>query len=395
MTEYNRRAVFAVACAGMLLFGIVLTTLGAILPEIITRFDVSKANAGSLFLLMTFGILLGSLIFGPSVDRTGYRLPLAGAAALVGLGVETIAFAPSLVIVRVGVLLIGLGGGVLNVATNGVAADVAEGGRAAKLSLLGVFFGIGAVGVPFTLGALGGMVSQTAVLAAVGGIGFACMAATLAIRFPQPHQPQSLPVAQAVKLVRDKPLIVLGLILFLQSGMEITVGGWTSTFAREELALGGRAALFFLSLFWFGMMMARLLLGVVLVHISPHRVFPISLLLAFIGVVLLIASNATTPAAVGVFLVGAGFAAVFPIVLGWVGERYPTQTGTAFSIALVMALTGGMLLPWVTGLLGGRFGMRMSLLVVPAALVGVAVLFGVVTLGRPGRRAAAKTSTLD
>jgi fucose permease len=391
MTDYNRRAVFAVACAGMLLFGIVLTTLGAILPEIITRFNVSKANAGSLFLLMTFGILLGSLIFGPSVDRTGYRLPLAGAAALVGVGVETIAFAPSLAIVRAGVLLIGLGGGVLNVATNGVVADIAEGGRAAKLSLLGVFFGIGAVGVPFTLGALAGLISQTAVLAAVGGIGFACMLVTLTIRFPQPQQPQSLPIAQALQLVRERPLVLLGLILFLQSGMEITVGGWTSTFAREELALGGQAALFFLSLYWLGMMIARLVLGVVLVRSSPRRVFPLSLLLSFAGVTLLIASNATLPAALGVFLIGAGFAAVFPIVLGWVGERYPTQTGTAFSIALVMALTGGMLLPWVTGLLGGRFGMRISLLIVPAALVGAAALFAVVVKWIPRR--ASVTST--
>jgi fucose permease len=382
MTDYNRRAVFAVACAGMLLFGIVLTTLGAILPDIMTRFNVSKATAGSLFLLMTFGILLGSLIFGPSVDRTGYRLPLAGATALAGLGVETIAFAPSLTIVRVGVLLIGLGGGVLNVATNGVAADIADGGKAAKLSLLGVFFGVGAVGVPFGLGALGGLVSQTAVLAAVGAIGFACMLATLAIRFPQPKQPQSLPIAQALKLVREKPLILLGLILFLQSGMEITVGGWTSTFAREELTLGGRAALFFLSLYWLGMMIARLLLGIVLVHLSPRRVFPLSLLLALVGVALLIASHATLPAAVGVFLVGAGFAAVFPIVLGWVGERYPAQTGTAFSIALVMALTGGMILPYVTGLLSERFGMRASLAIVPVALLLAGLLFALLSIRR-------------
>lgn len=380
MTEYNRGAVFAVACAGMLLFGIVLTTLGAILPDVITRYDVSKATAGSLFLLMTFGILLGSLIFGPSVDRVGYRAPLVGAAALVAVGVETIAFAPSLNAVRLGVLLIGVGGGVLNVATNAVAADVAEGGKAAKLSLLGVFFGIGAVGVPFALGALGGVLAQSSVLAAVGGVAVACVVATLATRFPRPNQPQSFPLSQAMQLIREEPLLLLGLMLFLQSGMEITVGGWTSTFATEELALSGRAALFFLSLYWLGTMLARLVLGYVLNHVSPRRVLPLSLLTAFVGVALLIIANATTLAAFGVFLVGAGFAAVFPVVLGWVGERYPAQTGTAFSIALVMALTGGMLLPYLTGILGESFGMRASLLIVPAALVLSASLFVVITI---------------
>jgi hypothetical protein len=50
-----------------------------------------------------------------------------------------------------------------------------------------------------------------------------------------------------------------------------------------------------------------------------------------------------------------------------------------------------MLLPWVTGLLGGRFGMRISLLIVPAALVGAAALFAVVVKWIPRR--ASVTST--
>jgi MFS transporter, FHS family, glucose/mannose:H+ symporter len=162
--------------------------------------------------------------------------------------------------------------------------------------------------------------------------------------------------------------------------MEITVGGWTSTFAREEVELSGRAALFFLSLYWLGIMLARLVLGYVLDHVSPRRVLPLSLLVAFSGASILIAANATTLAALGVFLIGAGFAAVFPVVLGWVGERYPAQTGAAFSIALVMALTGGMLLPYATGVLSERFGMRASLIVVPAALLISAALFTIVSI---------------
>ena len=379
---WSARSVFAIACAGMLLFGIVLTTLGAILPDIIVRFNVSKTAAGGLFLLMSFCILLGSLLFGPSVDRLGYRMPLAAASALVALGIETIAFAPTLTLVRLGVAFIGLGGGVLNVATNGVVADTADSGKAANLSLLGVFFGIGAVGVPFTLGALGNLASQQSVLAIVGALAALSAIATVLTGFPKPKQPQSFPLGKALALVREAPLLLFGLMLFLQSGMEITVGGWTSTFAREVLALSGRAALFFLSLYWLGTMLARLVLGSLLKTIAPRRVLAASLALAFFGVLLLITAHATTVAAAGVFLVGAGFAAVFPVVLGWLGERYQALSGTAFSIALVMALTGGMILPYTTGVIGERYGMRASLLVVPVALVLSATLLTVVSLRR-------------
>lgn len=379
MTQYNRRAVFVVACMGMLLFGIVLTTLGAILPDIITRFGVTKASAGSLFLIMTFGILVGSLLFGPTVDRMGYRVPLAAASALVALGIETIAFGNSLPAVRIGVILIGVGGGVLNGATNAVVADTAETGKAAGLSLLGVFFGIGAVGIPFVLGSLENLVTQQTVLGIVGALAGVSAIATLLTRFPAPKQPQSFPVAQAMQLIRERPLLLLGSILFLQSGMEITVGGWSSTFAREELALSASGALFFLSTYWLGMMLARLLLGRLLTSISAHRVLVASLILAFIGVSLLVASNTTTLAATGIFLTGAGFAGVFPVVLGWVGERYHALSGTAFSLALVMALTGGMILPYTTGLIGGNFGMRASLLIVPVALVLSGLLVTIAT----------------
>jgi fucose permease len=175
-------------------------------------------------------------------------------------------------------------------------------------------------------------------------------------------------------------LLLLGLMAFLESGMEITVGGWISTFAREALTLSGQTALFFLSLYWLGMMAARLMIGTLLKRLAPRLVVAASLALALAGVLLLLGSRAPRLAALGVFVVGAGFAGVFPVLLSWLGERYRELSGTAFSIALVMALAGGMILPYLTGVLGERFGMRASLITVPVALVLSASLFVVVNL---------------
>ena len=115
----------------MLAFGIVLTTLGAVLPSVIERFGIDKAVAGSLFLLMTFGILLGSIVFGPIVDRNGYKGMLLLALALIVVGLEGIAFAPSMAWLRVAVALIGFGGGIINGGTNALVADMSAEGRTA------------------------------------------------------------------------------------------------------------------------------------------------------------------------------------------------------------------------------------------------------------------------
>ena len=114
----SHRAVFASACLGMLLFGVTLTTLGAVLTPLIERYDLDKADAGSLMALLPLGILAASLVFGPVVDRYGYRLVLVAGALGVGLGLGGIAWSPATAVLAPAIVVFGFGGGLLNAATN-------------------------------------------------------------------------------------------------------------------------------------------------------------------------------------------------------------------------------------------------------------------------------------
>lgn len=382
----NRRYMFALACLGMLAFGIVLTTLGAALPNVIATFGIDKAEAGALFLLMTFGILAGSLVFGPTVDWRGYKGMLVLALAAIFLGLEAIAFAKTMAWLRIGVGLIGFGGGIVNGGTNALVSDISTDSRGAGLSLLGVFFGIGAAGVPFALATLGNAFSQSTLLAGIGALVLVPLVMAMAAAFPAPKQAQGFPIADARGLLGDGTLILMGLMLFLQSGMEITVGGWTSTFFVEELDITADRALGYLSLYWLGMMLARLALGSLLKRMSGARVLFACIGIALAGALLLLATRSVPVAALGVFLLGAGFAATFPVVLGFVGDRYARLSGTAFSLVIVIALVGGMILPYATGVFGNMYGLRGSFLVVPAALVVLTLLLTVVSRRMNGRR---------
>lgn len=378
MNAYRHRLVFAAACAGMLLFGIVLTALGAVLPSIIPRFGLDRTEAGSLLALMSLGILAGSVVFGPVVDRRGYKGMLAAAVVLIALGLEGIAFAPSIALLACSVVLIGFGGGVINGGTNALVADISAGGRSAGLSYLGVFFGIGAFGVPFVLGLLRERFGDDGVVAGIGALVALVLVLYAAIRFPEPKQPQGIPLRQAAGLLRDPVLVLLGLVLFFESGMEITVGGWTATYVNQELALSPERALYLLSLYWLGMTGARLVLGWLLGRVSAAAVLFSSLGVAFAGALVLIGARTALSAGTGTLLAGAGFAAVFPVILGYVGDRYERLSGTAFGVVLVMALIGGTILPYVTGVLGDAVGLRPSLAIVPASLICVALIFGIV-----------------
>jgi fucose permease len=384
---YRHSLVFAAACLGMLLFGMTLTTLGAALPPLMDRYGLDRTEAGSLLALMSLGILAASLVFGPIVDRFGYRAVLVAAALGVEIGLEGIAWAPSARWLTGAVLVLGFSGGIVNGSTNALVSDISGTGRSASLALLGVFFGVSALGVPLALGLLMNWVGSAAILAGIGLVVLIPVGYFLAIPFPPPKQPQGFPLRRAGGLLREQPLLLLGGMLFFQSGMEITLGGWSARYAHEVLGLTEQRSVLVLSLYWVGMVTARLVLTALLQRPAAGLVLGAFLALTVAGSALLLAARGATMAMLGLFLVGFGLAAGFPIVLGIIGELYTELTGTAFSIAFVMALTGGSALPYLTGLLGDHYGLRGSLLIVPASALAMALLFGVVRRRLPARPA--------
>lgn len=375
----NRRTLFVIACIGLLTFGVVLTTLGAVLPLVIERFGIGRAAAGSLLLLNTIGIIGGSLLFGPIVDRHGYKEMLLVALGIIVVGMEAIAFATAMTALRLAVALAGVGAGMINGGTNALVADISTDDRTGALGRLAVFFGVGAVGMPFALGSLLGAFRYTTVIAALGGAVLVPFVATAATRFPLPKQAQGFPITLARRLVRDPVLLTLGAALFLESGMELTVGGWTTSFFTQELHSTDRAALACLSLYWSGMMLGRMAMGPALRMVEPMRLLRSCLTVGFVGALLFLTSHHPVLAAVGVFLIGLGFSATFPTVLGIVGDRYASLSGTAFSVVMVMALAGGTTLPFVAGVISSVLGLRLALLIVPVAVV---LLVTVLTLAK-------------
>ncbi|WP_210420779.1 sugar MFS transporter [Chitinophaga sp. XS-30] len=357
-SAYNKHLVFWAACTGLLLFGITLITLGAVVLELRAKFGLDGVAAGTLFSIMPIGILAGSLLFGPICDRYGYKLLLILASLGLCAGFEGIAYASHTAVLKGCIFVFGLSGGIINGTTNAVVADISTRGKGASLSLLGVSFGIGALGMPQLLGALRGYFEWHAIVAAIGWVAFTLGLLYALIRFPPAKQQGTRLFAQSGKMFSDITLLLIGFFLFCQSSFEAIINNWTTTYLTAGGHMEEHSALYALSLYVAGLTVMRLLTGSVFRTVSPQHMLLISLLLMPMGILLLQAGATFGWSALGLILLGAGLAGGFPIMLGFVGERYADRSGTAFSFVLVIALTGNMLVNYMMGLVVQHYGIQ-------------------------------------
>ncbi|MCK7540525.1 MAG: MFS transporter [Marinilabiliales bacterium] len=302
--------------------------------------------------------MAGSLLFGPVCDRYGYRVLLAISAVLMFAGFEGLAFTHTAWILTMSVFLIGIGGGAVNGATNAVVADISTTGKGADLSLLGVFFGIGALGMPLLLSVLKQSFDFQVIVAATGFIALAATILFLIVRFPPAKQAEGLSMKQIGPMVKDLTLLMIAFFLFFQSAFEGLINNWTTTYLMERVAAPQSAALMGLSAYIAGMTVMRLMIGSIFRKMPGRTLLYTSFAITFVALVLFRLSGSIIPAAAGLFLLGAGVGAGFPTMLGFVGNRYPHLSGTAFSFVLVIALTGNMLVNYSMGLVAENYGIK-------------------------------------
>jgi MFS family permease len=84
----------------------------------------------------------------------------------------------------------------------------------------------------------------------------------------------------------------------------------------------------------------------------------ISALTAVAGGIILMFANSEILLVLSMIFIGLGLAAGFPVVLGFVGNRYAKWSGTAFGIALTIALSGNMLINYLIGVFTQGWGMQ-------------------------------------
>jgi fucose permease len=139
------------------------------------------------------------------------------------------------------------------------------------------------------------------------------------------------------------------MVLFFESAAEGLVNNWSPTYLQRSQNLDGNSSLLMLTVLAASLTTARLVLGWALTKVRSQTILLICLGSAFLGALLLSAAANSGTAVAAMVLIGVGFSAAFPVLFAYLGELFPTLSGTAFGIALVIALSGNTLVNYALG----------------------------------------------
>lgn len=364
--------VVAAAFIGIFFFGVAFLVLGAVLPSLKGALALTDAQASTLASTLPLGTLLGSLVFGPVIDRRGYKILLAIATALGIVGMELLAFTGSFNVAVCAVALIGVCGGMLNGSTNALVSDSSsDRTRTSNIFILGLVYCLGAYAITAIISAATkASLPYAEILKWTGVIMAVSLVYYLVIRFPEAKCKQGVPVKDMLKMAAEPTLLIFGFTLFFQSGLEGMANNWTSTFlGTPEKGFSIEAAGKALTFIPIGLAISRALLSVISRFASNKAIVLVSMCFAAAGEVLIWTASSEPVVMAGAIVLGMGLAATFPVCFSILGEKYKQMSGTAFSVALVIALIGNTILNKIVGALGAS-SLPVVILVAIVCLVG-------------------------
>ena len=376
---------FAANFIGIFLFGLSMVIIGSTLPLLKEKFGMTDIEAGSLFSILPVGILVSSVTFGPIADKWGYRWVLSIASLFLGLGFFGIAHTHSMNLLRLCIFVFGAGGGAINGATSALIADLSETrNKIANLNWLGAFYGIGAFCMPMAMTLIDSMY-YTVLIDIACGLSILVAILFAVISYPITVEKEKISFKLIPVFVKNRMFLTICFYLFFQSAFEAIVNNWSVLFFMDSVGVVQEKALVALSLSVLGMIIMRVLTGSVFKKLSYSQLTRIALTLLTLGFICLILPAPYYIRLPGLFFLGAGLAPGFPVMLGVIAEIFKNVSATAFSFAMVIALSGNIIINYLTGVFVDKFGAGVYLYIVLIEIIAMVIVFRLIRVSEKNR----------
>ncbi len=374
----KRRLVTIVIFSAFVVMGISSSILGPTLANLAGALSIPLASAGILRATQQIGAFAVSLSLGRVLDRHSTRLILLPGVLLMAVGLVGLSASTSMVSGLFMSLLLGAGTGFLNLGANVTIGFLYESRASSVLAALHTCFGLGLFGGPLIAGLV--MVRPDGwrlayVVPAVLCVGLSLLFSRESMSVKLRVVPTGKQQARvSIPWLMLAPLI---LILFTYNGAGNAFADWIATHLRLAASASVYTAAQVTSLYGLSLTIGRGISIGALRKFGNMAVLAVALGLATIGSALIVfVGSQVALVAVGIVLVGLGFAPLYPTVIAMGGQLQPEIRGMVTGIMAGIASMGGMIIPFVQGQVGGGHsgGMIVTLIASLVMIVGLVMI---------------------
>lgn len=336
--------------------------LGSAWPIMHLQLDAPLSFAGIVSMIVSGGTIVSSLSSGFLLSRFGtgkvtFVSVLMTAAALLGFS-----FAGSFLWLCLLAIPLGLGAGAVD---SGLNSFVAAHYKAKHMSWLHCFWGIGATCGPIIMSAWiardGQWRNGYLTVSIVQFVLVAILLFTLPMwrRF---ERPSGIDTENDVSIGRTTgakaSMFPVLFSFFCYCSIETTTGIWGASYLVSLRGVDASVAAGWISMFYLGITLGRLLSGFVTMKLSGPRLIRLGQVACAIGVLILMLPLPSESAIAGLLFIGFGLAPIFPGMLHETPARFDAaRSQKIMGFQMASAYVGSTFTPPIFGFLAGRMSM--------------------------------------
>ncbi|MCZ8520838.1 MULTISPECIES: MFS transporter [Paenibacillus] len=347
------------------------SVLGSAWPLMQSDFGVPLGTAGYIAMSIAAGTILSSLLSGPVIGRFGTGLVTMVSCMLTAAALLGYAHAPSVAWLFLFAVPLGLGAGAVDAGLN---SYVAAHYKAHHMSWLHCFWGVGATLGPIILSWYidhdASWRDGYSTIAVIQWILVAVLLLSLPLwkraassheadradRTEEGAEPLPLEGTDSEKPPAKQGILLAMLSFLFYCGVEASVGLWGSSFLVHVKQLPASTAAGWISLYYAGITVGRLVTGFVTFRVSSRTLIRAGQLTALAGALLLLLPVPPVCSLIGLILVGLGCAPIFPCMLHETPARFGRRHAPRImGYQIAAAYTGSTVLPPLLGALAASF----------------------------------------
>ncbi|MGA1559600.1 MAG: MFS transporter [bacterium] len=369
----------------MSLYGVSIVMIGTLVPELLQYFEVSLSDIGFLMTIQCFGGILALFLGSRFAEKVKKSLIIPIAFGSLGLGLLVVGYSASFLVLQTAFFLTGFFIRITDIFLNAFVGQIHQENSGIYLNRLHMFFSIGAFTGPFYSGMLIKLDFHWQQIYSIIGILFV-VSALLGCWFILPigkmHQTQS-PMNRAplhfLEIIQDPKIWILGATLLFYSFHQLSVTVWLPYYMEDSLGASKEMANLAISLFWFGIILGRFFVSIIVKNQDPARLLSFG---AFVGAFLLVVGIysrdifLTTSA---YFIVGLLTGAVIPLAFTICYKIFPEVIALATTFLSIFLLSGQMVGPWLLGVSAEMFSINNAIFLTVITLFGCTVVWKLVS----------------